>query len=58
MKVNSKGTTKMIVMNVEHFTYRGSSDHAIKKDTVKAHEVETQAMKEKLIVNLMLLSRL
>ena len=45
MKVHSPGSNKMIVMNVEHFTYKGSTNKAVKVEAAKAHEVETQALK-------------
>ena len=58
MTISTNGTPKMVIMNVEHFTYRGSTEKVAKKEGMVGYEVETQGMKEKLIVVLGLFSRL
>ena len=37
MRVSTKGRDKLIMLNVEHFTYKGTTDKIAKTSSVKPH---------------------
>lgn len=45
MKITTKGRNKMLVMDVEHFVYKGSSQHVVGKTHVEPHEQKMKGMK-------------
>lgn len=52
MKIITKGRNKMLVMDVENFVYKGSSQHIASKAHVEPHEQKMKSLQERLVVSM------